>query len=230
MVIKIRTQGQNADHKVIQEAVRALAQQASHDKAAGITALTNNSGGTAGTVTAISDFENEANDSTNLANATETDAALDTVHDALRELYTKANETATALGVDNVTYNGGGTAADGTVGAVTVSVAAATTGAQASNLNTTKDAFDNAFYQLTRLVNDLAIACGVAEAPIDFIKDTSATIAAINVAVGSAADPGVTKAAVDAALVKYRTNVKTLGDKLVSLNTAATALKAVATR
>lgn len=219
--IHLKKQGMATGHADFPVILRKLAQQHAHTVAAAITALTNNSGGSVGTVSDVDAFSNAAASGSNLSDTTTTDAALDTVHDALRELYTKANAVAAALGVDQVTYSGGGASTDGTVAAITVSVTGAATGSQATNLNTVRTGFNNAFYQLAVLTNKLAVACGLSEMDLDYSLATDDTIDAITIATGSAADPGVTKAAVDAALVVWRTNVKTIAEKLIAINTTA---------
>lgn len=224
MVIKLKQGGMAEGGVDINNAVRELAQQNAHILANGVADLTNNAGGSAGSIVAITDFSNVAASGSNLADKTETEAALNLVKDALLELATKANAVASVLGIEELTYNGGGTSADGTILAITVSVAGATTGVQATEMNATKDALDNATYQVAILINKLCAACGLDKVDIGYQRVIVDPVTAITVAGGSAADPGVTKAAVDTALVVYQTNIKTLGDKLVAMaNTAAKA-------
>lgn len=213
MTLKIRHEAVNPE-----AAITALVKQNARAVVAGVADLTNNAGGSAGNVTALSvALANEANNATNLAQKAATEAALGTVKDALVELYAKANEYATKLGIATVTYNGGGTAADGTIAAITVATTAAATGVQAAAMNANLAALNTAFYNAAILVNKLAFATGYD--PVVVFKDTAkTTIAALAVDGGTAADPGVTKAAVDAELVKARTNVTTLAVKLNAIN------------
>lgn len=222
MVLKLNKEGICKTGESAGEVLLALAGQHCRALTGAVTPLTNNSGGTAGHIKKVATLATSANASTNLADVTTTEAALTTVHNAIRELYAKANATAAVLGVDQITYSGGGASPDGTIAAVTVSVTAASTGAQASVNTAVIDKFNNAFYNAAVLVNKLNAACGL---PLltDEIKGTPATtIAAITVSAGTAASPGVTKVDMDAALSKFRDNVKTLASALITLNTATT--------
>jgi hypothetical protein len=73
-------------------------------------------------------------------------------------------------------------------------------------------------------VNQCCESAGVAPVAIDYALDDAATIAAVTVSGGTAADPGLTKAAVDGYLTTYRNNVKTIAAALLRL-TAADTLK-----
>lgn len=200
------------------EVLYALVQQNARGVVSGVADLTDSSGGTAGNVVALSTaLANAANSGTNLAQKAATETALGTVKDALLELYAKANEYATKLGIANVTYSGGGTAADGTVSAVTVAVTAAATGVQAASMNVNLAAINEAFYNVTVLTNKIAKATGYAPVTV-FVDDLATTIATLAVDGGTAADPGVTKAAVDAELVKAANNVATVAAKLNAIN------------
>ena len=224
MPIEVKKFGLQADTKNMHEAFRASLQSQAHYRLAQETPITNNSGGSEGTVSEVAAFINEAASGSDLADTTTTDSALDTVHDALAELYDEANSLASKLGLEQVTYNGGGASPDGTVDAITTSVTGAATGAQATEMNTVRAAFDDAFYQLANMVNDLSRATGLDEMTIDFNKPTSDTIAAITIDTGSAADPGVKKTNVDAALATWQENVKTIAEKLIDLTTEAAPL------
>lgn len=209
----------NTVEKVVLELVKAHARNC----VSGITDLTDSSGGTAsgsGTLVALStSLTNAANSGTNLAQKASTETALSAAKDALKELATKANEYATKLGLDNLTWNGGGTAADGTVGSIGVSVTAATTGAKATETNAILGAMNVATYKLGVLVNKLAVATGVGTLNLTALQTTfTSTVATLSTDTGTAADPGITKAAVDAELVKVRNNVATIAAKLNALN------------
>ena len=207
--------------RTVESVVGELVKAHARNVTSSVTSLTDSSGGT-GTdaLLAVStSLANAANNATNLAQKAATEAAVTTVKDALLELFTKANEYATKLGLDNVTYNGGGTAADGTVSAITVAVTAAATGVQATEMNAQFDDLNQRFYVLGVLTNKLLRAQGKSELDLSAVTDTyAATLAALTVSGGTAADPGVTKAAVDAELVKLRTNVATIATKLNTLN------------
>lgn len=227
MTVQIKKDGTYVGANNHTEVIRELAAQRAHDLAATETALTNNAGGTAGsTVSKVSvALENEANASTNLASKTTTETALGTVKDGLLELATAANAIATAIGISTITYNGGGTAADGTIGAVTVATTAATTGAQATETNANLVLVNDAVYQVAVLTNKICAACGIDQLSLeaDWNGDYDGTVAAITTTVGTAADPGVTKVAMDAVLVECRTNITSIAAKLIA---AATAPKA----
>jgi hypothetical protein len=207
--------------KTVESVVGELAKAHCRSVCSGVAALTDSSGGTGGSsLLAVStDLTNSANSGTSLAQKASTEAALGTVKDALLELFTKANEYATKLGLDNVTYTGGGTTADGTVSAITVSVTAATTGGAATATNAVFDEINQYFYVLSVLTNKLLRAQGYSELTTSDITDTwTASLGALSVDVGTATDPAITKAEVDAELVKMRTNVATIATKLNSLN------------
>lgn len=224
MAMKITAGYDIATGKTVETVVLELVKAHGRDCVAGITDLTDSSGGTADssawTLLAASEaLVNVADSSTSSAQKAATETAMGTVKNALLELFTKANEYATKLGIDNVTYSGGGTAADGTVSAVTVAVTAATTGVQATETNAFFSAVNLTTYKLAVLVNKLANALGVTPLVHTAIQDTFAsTVALIAADGGTAADPAVSKAAVDAELVKVRTNVATIAAKLNALN------------
>lgn len=212
------TLGGHSDHDVL----RALARQQARVVSGAITNLTNNSGGTAATaILAHTTMVNAANSGTSLAQKAASETAIATVLDGYSELLAKANATATALGMSTITDSSGATTADGTLGAITVSVTAATTGAQAAATNTLFDAIDGFQYNVAALINKLAVAVGVTPAVISYIGTPVATVAAITNSTGTAADPGITKAAMDAELVLYRSYIKYLANVLDSVNTAA---------
>lgn len=212
------TIGAISDHEVL----RALAQQNARRLTAAVTPLTQNSGGTAGAgILKHAELVAVANNATNLAQKAATETALGTVKDGIAEIVAKANATALVLGIAGLTDNSGATAADGTLGAVTVAVTAAATGVVVADTDATLDALDNYLYQAFRLVNKLANAVGEAPLTSDYVMPEQATIASITVSGGTAADPGISKAAMDAVLVVYRNNIKTVADKLVAINTVA---------
>jgi hypothetical protein len=165
---------------------------------------------------------NVANSGTNLASTATTTSALGTVVDAIGELFTKANAYATKLGIANVTNNGGGTAPDGTIGAITVATTAAATGAQAATVNTNLAAINNAFYQLGTLTNKVLHATGETSLILPANYTVASTVSALATTAGTAADPGVTKVALDAELVKLAANVATVATALNLCNDALT--------
>jgi hypothetical protein len=219
MPIKIHAGYDTTKANTVESVVLELVKAHGRSVVSTVASLTDSSGGTAGTLTLLStSLANAANSGTNLAGEATSESALGTVKDALLELATKANEYATKLGITNLTYSGGGTAVDGTVAAVTVSVTAAATGIQATETNAIMTALNDAFYKVAVLTNKLARATGKTELALTTSQVASGSVAALSTDAGAAADPGITKAAFDAELVKARTNVATLAAKLNELN------------
>lgn len=202
-------------------------------KVEAITALTNSSGGNAalaGGVQGVAAFVNAANVSTSLAQKAATETALGKIKDAITELAAKANAMATVLSLPTITDNSGGASADGTISALDLSTTAATTGSQATETNAIRLVVNDAFYELAALVNKICVATDVDPLTItktNFAQDSdglvtkNSTIAAISTSTGTAADPGITKAAMDAALVVWGANVAYIATKLNTIRTVA---------
>lgn len=222
MTLKINAQFGNAKAKTVESVVLELAKAHCRQVGATVASLTDNSAGTAGSsVVALStNLTNTAAVGSNLASHTSVETAVGTVIDALNELAVKANAYATALGLSTVSYSGGGAAADGTIAAVTVASTAATTGGQAASVNTLFGALNNAFYNVSVVVNEIAKAQGLATLPVT--AGTVGAVAAITNSAGADASPGVTKTAVDAELVKAAANIATLAAKLNAFNDGVT--------
>lgn len=214
------TKGYTTDTVVLQ-LVRAHAR----NLVSGITDLTDSSGGTAsGTRTIVSAstaLVNVANSGTSLASAATASASFVTVQDALFELYTKANAYATKVGVSSITYNGGGVAVDGTIASIPATTAA-TTGAQAATVNTNLAAFNSAFYNLAVLTNNVLHAVNGLELILPSGFTVASTVPVLATTSGSAADPGVTKVALDAEIAKLAANVATIAAALNTCNDALT--------
>lgn len=185
----------------------------------GLTALTDNSTGTALTPTAsvpvvfpaaqaLGAVANAGN--TNLAGQTGTEAALSSVRDALVELFARANAVALILGLAQVSYLGGGAAADGTISAINPVVASAATGANVAGYNAVVAALNNGFYSLDALVNMLARAVGRTHPMASFPAGVLGAVAAIPTATGTAGSPGVQVTEVAASVTTFRNNVATL--------------------
>lgn len=222
MALKIHSGYDIQNGRTVETVVLELVKAHGRSVVASVTDLTDSSGGTAdanGVLLGATTLTNAANVGTNLAQKVATETALGLVKDALAELFTKANEYATKLDIATVVYNGGGAATDGTIAALTVATTAAATGAQAATSNATIAEINRAVFSLSTLVNKLALATGVKKLDNSAIKTTFvSTVPAITGGVGTAADPGVTKVAFDAELVKIRTNVATIAAKLNALN------------
>lgn len=225
MTIKVKKDGTYVGASNHTDVIRALIQQTTKLKAEQIAALTDNSTGdptpTAGEVQVVAAFAGAAASGSNLAGKATTETALGKVKNAITELATKANAFATALGVTGLTDSSGGTAADGTIAACDVSVTGATTGALVENSNTIRLAINDAFAEITKVVNRCAVAVGHDELEIDYddFASTNGTVGAIGTDTGTAADPGVTKAEMDAALVKWVDNIAYIAAKLNDLRT-----------
>lgn len=194
------------------------------------TALTDNSTGVAGAVALVGPVADEAASGTNLADKATTESALGSVRSALNTLFAKANTAAGKLGLAAVTYNGGGTNGGNTVAAVSKSVTGAATGAQAAEFNGVVADLNTGFYILGSLVNRLCVATGEAGVDMSAVKglEYANTVAAIATATGTAASPGVTKAAADAALTTFANNVATVAVALNAVIDGPGSLDAVA--
>jgi hypothetical protein len=222
MTIKINAQFGNAKAKTVESVVLELAKAHCRTVGATVSSLTDNSGASAGTsVVALStSLANTAASGTNLASHASVETAVGTVIDALNELAVKANAYATALGLSTVSYSGGGAAADGTIAALTLTSTGASTGGQAASVNTLFGALNNAFYNVTVVVNEVAKAQGLAQLAVP--AGVVGAVSAITNSAGADASPGVTKAAVDAELAKAGANVALLASKLNAFNDGVT--------
>lgn len=220
--IIIRGSGTNVQADAFHKVIRRMAQQDGRKAASTVAALTNNSGGTAAaSISPATAFVGAAASGSNLADKTTSEAAFTTVLDALAELYSQANAMATAIGLPTITNSGGGVSPDKTIAAVTTSVTGATTGILVSNSNTFLSALNGSFYNLGVLVNKLCQATKNTTVGLTAYRSGAllTTVPAITISGGTAASPGVLKTEADAALLQFQTNVKTLGSKLISINT-----------
>ena len=215
MAIKFsKSLGSRVDGGSSTHLIAALAAQAARIAIASDTDITDSSGGVASSVrklVAVSPvLVNVAAAGSNLADKTTTEAALNLVKDAILELNTKAASLATKLGLTPLTYNGGGTATDGTLTAIPSTVTGAATGVKALETGASLSALNDAFASVAGLINSVALATGVDILDISDLKGSWVqTVPVITVAGGTAATPGVTKAVVDAALVAYKANIAT---------------------
>jgi len=236
-MIKIRYKGEFTNAASHTEVLRNLAQQEARRivVAEGEGAFTaDNSGGTPDTgrvVNAVSTaFVNEAAVSTDLASKTDagndTTEAMDAVRAALGELWAKTNALLTDLGLDTVTNSGGGASPDGTIGVMTTVVVGTATGVQAVEMNALRALVNTSLHGLVVKTNELCHAVGVDALVASGFGDQPippATQAVIdNTANGTAADPGVKKAAVDAALATWGDSVATIAARLDAVATVAT--------
>ena len=205
----------------------ALAKQHAQLTVAAVAAMTDNGAGTDNGVVVLSaPVANAANAATNLAGKATSEAAAATVADALMELVAKTNEYSAALGLGSLTNNLGASAADGTIAAITKTVTAAATGIQATQANTYIAAVNVALNSIRAKVNACARALGYTEIgltiPTNVVVANALTTlpALVTNALGTAADPGVTKAAFDAVLTAQANSIKALSVRLDSLTAA----------
>jgi len=226
MTVKIKTDGTYTGADNHTKVLIELAKQGAKQKIEGVAALTDSSGGdatpTADKVQIVADFVSTAASGSSLAGKATTETALGKVKNGITELATTTNAVLALLGLTQLTDNSGGTSADGTIAAYDASVTGATTGAVVATTNAIVAVINDAFNEIALKVNIIALAVGVDPVTIDSTFATkNGTIAAISTDTGTAADPGVTKVAMDAALVKWQDNTAYLAAKLNEFRTAA---------
>jgi hypothetical protein len=146
--------------------VRALLQAQAKIAASAVSALTDSSGGgTAdGTINAIGNVTLAALGSSDAAALSTFNTAASTATDAIKELIAQANAIhAKVPAMDGtLTDNLSGTAVDGTIGAVTQTIAGASASlAKGSEVQSWFSAVTSRLTQLRYHVNHLAVACGV---------------------------------------------------------------------
>lgn len=155
------------DQNGLTPAVRGLAQNIARIAASAVAALVDNSGGAAadGTIEAMALFTPAVLGSTDCVQKAELEAAFVNLTDGLKELIAQANALHAKVPALDGTLTDSivGTAADGTIGAVDVSMTAvATSLASATGANAFVVAYRNAVSQLAVHANKLCVACGVA--------------------------------------------------------------------
>lgn len=204
-----------------------LVRTVSQLKASSITDLTDNTTGSAATaITKVdADLTNTADGGTTSAQEASAQAILGLVKDAFLELATQANTIATRIGYPTITYNGGGTAANGTIADITA-VTAATTGVQAAETNAIIDVLNNALFNIAVHVSNMCLATGVTAPTISYNDGVVGTVATIDVSdTGTAADPAVSKTDFDAKIAEFEVQIKYLAARLNAITgTEAAAL------
>lgn len=203
--------------------IRALAQGYARNAVIDATPddLTDNSGGTAGAAIEVRSKLDahvlSGSDSTPKAGL---ETALGTVLAAVHEIGTKANELAALLGLDELTLPTG--TSDGTIGAVTVTVAGSNTAlAPVAGVNAKLTSISAYISAVAAKVNEVSIATGFDPVP-DASKDGKLTTvftgldAGVGTAVTGAAggNEGVLATSVNAELAKFANNVATMAAKL----------------
>lgn len=208
-----------------EHALRSLLQMQARSALSGVTALTDSSGGTASPGRVIqafvTSFVNVANSGGQLAGKATTDSALASIQTAFATSFARLNTFQTALGLPVTTYNGGGTSGGNTLAAVTTSVTGATTGAPAADLAPIFRAFDVALDTLATETNKVLVATNRPLLVLPNDLTVVSTVPAFVVTTGTAVDPAVTKAVVDAELAKAANNFATIA---AALNSARSGL------
>lgn len=213
----------------IPDAFRAMAQQLAKTYVVGHAGVTDNSAGVPSalrTVAFPAPLVDTAASGSNLATKATVDASLAAVQNAIKTLYVKALAAAALLGVEPAVYNGGGTDGAGTVAAIGVTIAGATTGPAAASVNPLLAAANGALYDLAAIVRKITIATGDPELVIDGASTYAqglawqGTIPSFGVTSGTAGATGVTAASMAAALASYANNIATIAAALNAVNTA----------
>jgi hypothetical protein len=196
-MIKIKKKTFSGTSKVfsgeLSEAIRGLAQYQAAVKldTAAVTALTNSAGGSAnGTINAIGNVTPAVLGSTDCAQKAGFETALGTVKDAISEIVAKLNAIrAVVPAFSALTDSTGGTAADGTVAAVTVSLTGVGTSlASAAGSQAVVSALKDAISQARYFTNLAANAVGVTPLVDNsgHVGPVSTTFAAISTSTGTA--------------------------------------------
>lgn len=234
--------GSSLSDGTLADAIRdmAIADAKARLGAAAVVALTDNGGGAAANNTLnvipipTAGFTEAATASAQKAGF---EAALVTVKDAITELAAKVVAIKAVVPATDLVNSVGGTAADNTIAAVTVSLTAvATSIVPYTTGSTLMKTYRNYLYTLGVEVNKLAVAAGVA--PLVIQQGEWSAVAAplaalatdVGVAVDGTAASGVSKAAGDAFLVACAAAVKELSTKINAVRavTAQTAAPVVA--
>jgi hypothetical protein len=209
--------------KALSSVLRKIVQFQAATVVAALGDLTDNGGGTAGTMAKAARSSGAVLVGTTGAQKAAFEAAMVTVKNAITELAAQVlTIVAVAPVTDAVTNSVGGTAADGTIAAITTTLTGVNTSVvPAAGYNTLVDAYNNAFAQLTYYVNAIAEAVGLTKlsvAGLGGLAAYSTTFAALATSVGTAttisAGDGVSAVEAAAALVVWANNVKTLSTKL----------------
>lgn len=226
-IVKVnRKDGTNNKGKNQREVTALILDQMAKAKCETVTALTDNSTGNASPAAAkvqyVAPFTSAANSGTSLAQKAATETALGKIKDAVAELAAQANTFATLLGATGLTDNSGGTTPDKTIAACDKSVTAATTGAQITETNAIAVSINDAFAEIVKVLNRVASSLNLSKLTLETGMPTAnGTIPAIATVVGTAADPGITKVAMDAALVKWVDNIAYIAAKLNTFRAVA---------
>ena len=191
------------------------------------TNLTDNSTGvTTGALTlpTVTGLANSADDGTSLAQKAATETQLGLVKDAFQELATRTIALHTKLGLGTFTYGGGGTTADGTIGAINDTITAAATGVTLANITPIVTAYNGAVGYLARKINEVAVATGATELDVTAYQDVAiANPSALSTDTGTAADPALTAVQIGVIIKGYEDNIGRMAAKLNAITTLGNA-------
>lgn len=209
--------------------------------AATVADLTDNSGGTAnGTISAIPVITNHQLVGTDSVQKAATETALGTVRDALSEIIAQLNDVKAVLpAFPTLADNTGGTAADGTVGAISVTLAGVSVSlASAVGVRAVAAALASRLAQATHFVNLAAATVGIVPVVDNSggASSVATTFAAVSLDTGAAVDgadatdakAGVAKTEADALLAALRDGVTELVVKLNAITSGSPTITVVA--
>lgn len=211
--------------------LKELAQDVAKIYADSFSNLTDNSTGlTTGALTlpTVSGLANTAASGSSLAQKAATETQLGLIRDAFQEIATRTIALHTKLGLGTVAYTGGGTAADGTIAAISDTITGATTGVTLASMTPIVSTYNDALTYLAAKINDVATATGIA--PLDNSALAGITIAnpaTLSVDAGTAADPALTLVAVGAIVKGYEDNIGRMAAKLNAFTTLGNASTSV---
>jgi len=174
------------------DALRGIAQNEALRVASSIADITDNSGGTAnGTMAAAADFTPSAASGSNAAAKADLETQFGNVRDGLKEILAQVNVIrAKVPAFDALVDEMGGTAADGTIGAISSAlIGVAASRAAAAGSNTVLATLRDRASQLAIYVNKLVVATGGTEL-VDSLggaKTYSETFAAVSTDTGAVA-------------------------------------------
>ncbi len=211
--------------------LKELAQDVAKIYADSFSNLTDNSTGvTTGALAAatVTGLSNTAASGSNLAQKAATETQLGLIRDGLQEIAARTIALHTKLGLGTMAYNGGGTAADGTIAAISDTITGATTGVTLASITPIVTAYNNAVAYLGAKINDVATATGIA--PLNtaaFVNFTIANPSTLAVDAGTAADPALITTAVGTIVKVYEDNIGRMAAKLNAITTLGNASTSV---
>jgi hypothetical protein len=232
MTIKIQSNGAFTGANSVSAILRAIVQtQAAQSlNAAVVTDLVDSSTGTAASTVALpANVQATAQSGSNLATKAALEAAFATVLNGMGEVLAKANTMGTAIGLPVIVDGSGAAVVDGTIAAITKTVAGATTGAQVAQTNEVINGLNDYLVTIAARVNELCAAVGVKTVKLSGAGREQSPVSAKGLGTGTAAaTTAVSKASADALLVVYANAVATLAAKLTAANAMTSKPKVLA--